>query len=71
MAQTLGLGTCTVTSWSQPAVQALLDLPDHVRADVTVAVGYVPAAPSPPARGFRTSWHHNRFGSMLGSGGQG
>lgn len=71
MAQTLGLGTCTVTSWSQPAVQALLDLPDHVRADVTVAVGYVPAAPSPPARGFRTSWHHNRFGSVFGRGGQG
>ena len=70
MAQSLGLGTCTITSWSAPAVQALLDLPEHIRPDVTVAVGFVPPAPSPPARGFKTSWHHNRFGSNFGSGGQ-
>ncbi len=70
MAQSLGLGTCTITSWSAPAVQALLDLPEHIRPDVTVAVGFVPPAPSPPARGFKTSWHHTRFGSNFGSGGQ-
>jgi len=70
MAQSLGLGTCTITSWSAPAVQALLDLPEHIRPDVTVAVGFVPPAPSPAARGFKTSWHHNRFGSNFGSGGQ-
>ena len=39
MAQTLGLGICTITSWTEPAVQALLDLPSHIRPDVTVAVG--------------------------------
>jgi nitroreductase len=69
MAQTLGLGTCTITSWSAPAVQALLDLPDHIRPDVTVAVGFVPPSPSPPARGFQTSWHHNRFGADFATGG--
>lgn len=62
-AQTLGLGTCTVTSWTEPAVEALLDLPPHIRPDVTVAVGYVPPAPPPAARGFVTGVHHNRFGS--------
>ena len=71
MAQTLGLGTCTITSWAQPAAQALLDLPDHVRADVTIAVGYVPRTPSSPATGFRTSWHHNGFGTPFGAGGRG
>jgi nitroreductase len=70
MAQSLGLGTCTITSWSIPAVQALLDLPEHIRPDVTVAVGFVPPAPSPPARGFQTSWHHNRFGADFGTGGR-
>lgn len=61
MGQSLGLGVCTVTSWTEAAVQALLDLPEHVRPDVTVAVGYVAPAPPPAARGFRTSYHHNRF----------
>jgi hypothetical protein len=51
-------------------VQALLDLPEHIRPDVTVAVGFVPPAPSPPARGFQTSWHHNRFGADFGTGGR-
>lgn len=63
LAQTLDLGVCTVTSWTEPAVQALLDLPTHIRPDVTVAVGYVPPAPPPAARGFTTQLHHDRFGS--------
>jgi nitroreductase len=63
MGQTLGLGVCTVTSWSDQAVRSLLSLPGHVRPDVTVAVGYVVAEPRPAAKGFRTSWHHNCFGT--------
>lgn len=66
MAQNLGLGVCTVTSWTESAVQALLGLPDHVRPDVTVAVGYVAPAPPPAARGFRTQYHLNRFGDAGG-----
>ncbi|AYY11425.1 nitroreductase family protein [Actinobacteria bacterium YIM 96077] len=61
MGQTLGLGVCTVTSWTESAVQALLELPEHIRPDVTVAVGYVSTSPAPPARGFQTHYHHNRF----------
>ncbi|MFF0448901.1 nitroreductase family protein [Streptomyces sp. NPDC004609] len=68
MAQTLGLGICTITSWSGAAVSALLDLPPHIRPDVTIAVGYVPATPAPGARGFTTSVHHNRFGSEFPRG---
>lgn len=63
MGQTLGLGVCTVTSWSDQAVRTLLNLPDHIRPDVTVAVGYVVTQPRPAAKGFRTSWHHNVFGT--------
>lgn len=68
MAQTLGLGVCTVTSWTEPAVQALLDLPAHIRPDVTVAVGYVPPSPPPAARGFTYLLHHNGFGTDFGMG---
>jgi nitroreductase len=61
LAPALGLGICTVTSWTDAAVRALLDLPAHIRPDVTVAVGYVPPQPPSPARGFKTVLHHNRF----------
>lgn len=63
MGQTLGLGVCTVTSWSDQAVRTLLRLPEHVRPDVTVAVGHVVPRPSPAATGFRTRWHHGVFGT--------
>jgi nitroreductase len=63
MGQALGLGVCTVTSWSDQAVRSLFCLPEHVRPDVTVAVGYVVPQPPPAAKGFRTSWHHNCFGT--------
>ena len=65
MGQLLGLGVCTVTSWSDQAVRTLLDLPDHVRPDVTLAVGHVGERPPPAARGFRTRWHHDSFGAEL------
>lgn len=60
--QSLGIGVCTVTSWSDQAVRSLLGLPEHIRPDVTVAIGYVVDRPRPAAHGFRTSWHANRFG---------
>lgn len=63
MGQALGLGVCTVTSWTDQAVQTLLGLPAHIRPDVTVAVGYVESTRKPPARGFKTRLHHNHFGT--------
>jgi nitroreductase len=66
IAQTLGLGTCTVTSWTETTVRALLDLPEHVRPDVTVAVGYVTASAPRAPKGFVTAAHHNRFGTEWG-----
>jgi len=50
-AQGVGIGVCTVTSWSDTAVRALLDLPAHVRPDVTVALGYLPDHTQPGPRG--------------------
>lgn len=68
MGQELGLGVCTVTSWSDQAVRSLLHLPGHIRPDVTVAVGYVVPSPPRAARGFRTRWHHNTFGTDFREG---
>jgi nitroreductase len=65
MAQTLGLGICTITSWSDSAVRMLFGLPDHVRPDVTVAIGYVSPNAQKAPRGFHTSFYHNRFGTVL------
>ena len=63
MAQALGLGTCTITSWTEPVVRTLLGLPDHIRPDVTTAVGWVPKSAPKPAKGFKTSLHYNRYGT--------
>ncbi|HEY2551002.1 MAG TPA: nitroreductase family protein [Streptosporangiaceae bacterium] len=63
-ARAYGLGTCTVTSWPGSAVQALLDLPGHIRPDVTVAVGYPVADGAPGVRGrFDPIVHLNGFGT--------
>ncbi len=58
----LGLGVCTVTSWSEVAVQAVLGLPSHIRPEVLVAVGH--PIPNPPRaiRRFEPIVHENRFG---------
>lgn len=68
LGQDLGIGTCTVTSWSDAAVRTLLGLPDHIRPDVTVAVGYVIAKPPRAARGFATGAHHDSFGTSFEAG---
>lgn len=65
MAQTLGLGICTITSWPDSAARTLFGLPDHIRPDVTVAIGYVSPKAQKAPRGFLTSFYHNRFGTVL------
>jgi nitroreductase len=65
-AQEVGIGVCTVTSWSDTAVRALLDLPAHVRPDITVALGYVPDHPKPGPRGSHgPAVYLNSFGQEL------
>jgi nitroreductase len=61
-APALGLGACIVTSWTAGAVRAILDLPEHVRPDVLVAVGYPAEVPSPAAKAPLQAVHHNSFG---------
>jgi nitroreductase len=65
-AQCFGIGTCTVTSWSDAGVRALFDLPETIRPDITVALGYLPEQPSPTAKGgFGPSVHYNRYGTAF------
>jgi nitroreductase len=61
-APALGLGACFVTSWTASAVRAVLELPDHVRPEILVAVGTPASKPSPAAKAFPVIVHHNRFG---------
>jgi nitroreductase len=65
IAQQLGMGVCTITSWSRAVVQELLALPSHVRPDVTVAIGYPAHIQKMKAvRGpqYNPAIHHNEFG---------
>jgi nitroreductase len=68
MAPALGLGICTITSWTDAAVRSLLGLPEHLRPDVTVAIGYVPPSPPKPLTGFKTSFYYNGFGEEFTKG---
>jgi nitroreductase len=48
-AQTLGLGTCPVTSFSQPAVARVLDLPDRLEPELILQIGRAAPRPARPA----------------------
>jgi nitroreductase len=62
-APALGVGVCIVTSWNEPAVQAVLGLPPQVRPEVIVAVGH--PIPNPPRgmRRFDPVVHENKYGT--------
>lgn len=47
MAHALGLGTTPVTSVSQSGLRAALDLPDRLRPDLILQLGYPAAQPGP------------------------
>jgi nitroreductase len=66
IAQQLGMGVCTITSWTRGTVQELLGLPHHLRPDVTVAIGYPSRVQRTKAvRGpqYNPAVHHNEFGT--------
>ena len=64
-ATALGLGACFSQSSTEPALRAVLDLPEHVRPDMVVAVGRVAAQPSPAIRMPRPPVDYNGFGVPL------
>ncbi|MEA3558165.1 MAG: nitroreductase family protein [Candidatus Thermoplasmatota archaeon] len=50
MAHCLGLGSCPVASFSRTGIRALLELPDHIRPILMVALGFSAEHPDPPRR---------------------
>jgi nitroreductase len=61
-ATALGLGACFSQSSTEPAIRVVLDLPEHVRPEIVVAVGHVPERPSRRMKMRRPPVDHNRFG---------
>ena len=64
-APALGLGICWVTSWPDEAVQGVLDLPDHIRPDMLLAIGHPVSDPPRAARRFHPIVHRERFGGAV------
>jgi nitroreductase len=58
----LGLGVCFAQSSTDAAVRAVLDIPEHVRPDIVVAVGRPAPASSAKMRIARPPVDHDRFG---------
>ncbi len=50
MAHALGLGSCPVASFSEVGVRELLELPDHIRPIILIALGFPAEHPDPPPR---------------------
>lgn len=61
-APALGLGVCYVMSFGHAAVRAVLDLPEHVRPEILVAVGFPDPGPSWTPKAAPRVVHHNTFG---------
>jgi nitroreductase len=49
-AHALGLGTCIALSYARSAVQEILDIPDQVKPELVVTLGYPAEDPVPPPR---------------------
>ncbi len=50
MAYSLGLGACTVKSFSTPAVKHILEIPEGVEPELMVVIGHPDKEPSPPPK---------------------
>jgi nitroreductase len=50
MAYSLGLGACTVKSFSTPAVKHILEIPEDVEPELMVVIGHPDVKPSPPPK---------------------
>jgi nitroreductase len=50
LAYSLGLGSCAVASFSEGGIRTLLELPDHIRPILMVALGFSAVHPDPPQR---------------------
>lgn len=58
----LGLGVSFARSCTDPALRVALDLPDHVRPDLLVAVGHVAAGAARPPKRPRQPVFRDRYG---------
>lgn len=66
MARQLGLGICTITSWSDAVVRELFSIPARLRPDVTVIVGHPlsqAVVKGAKGKGFLPDIHYNTFGT--------
>lgn len=50
MAYSLELGTCPVASFSRAGIKTLLEIPDHIRPIILIALGFPNETPVPPSR---------------------
>lgn len=63
----LGLGTCAIKSYNDKAVHKLLKLPDTMRLEILISVGWPAAEPREPKRKamedvlFWNTWESRRF----------
>lgn len=61
MAQDLGLGTCWIGAFNEPAVAHLLELPSGVRPVALISIGYPDESPEVPPRMGEATEHWGKW----------
>jgi nitroreductase len=62
----LGIGSCAIGSFNAIAVRELLDIPEHVQAELLLLLGRFEALPKPPPRNTQVI-HWEKFGHNGGT----
>ncbi len=66
MAHSLGLGACTVKSFSSVAVKQILEIPENVEPELMVTIGYPDEKPAPPPKiALEKITYLDRYGDKL------
>ena len=65
MAQPLGLGVCRTSGWNEAEIRSWIDLPENIRPDAVVAVGWRTGPGDDHPTVSAESVHGNQFGTRF------
>jgi nitroreductase len=62
----LGVGSCWVSAFDETKLKVHLNIPDHIRPQAIIALGYADEAlPAPPIKSYAEYIYFNTYGNMM------
>lgn len=60
-----GLGACVIRSFQETLICSILKLPEHIRPELLISLGYAERVPDrPPKRAWKSLTHYNAWGGQ-------